>query len=100
MAVDSAVLHPKGYILGINRATSKLFQLKLAPTAVKDAVPPDALLFAGPVTSLKSPEANPNPLNNPRAVAPGSDGQNIVLEDNRTLPPVTAPAGALVRFRL
>ncbi len=99
MAVDSAVLHPKGYILGINRSTSKLFQLKLAPTAVNDAVAPDALLFAGPATSLTSAEANPNLLINPRAVALGSDGQVIVLEDISTLPAGTAPAGARGRLR-
>ena len=99
MAVDSAVLHPKGYILGINRATSKLFQLKLAPTAVNDANAPNALLFAGPATSLASAEANPNLLINPRAVALGSDGQVIVLEDISTLPAGTAPAGARGRLR-
>jgi hypothetical protein len=99
MAVDSAVLHPKGYILGINRSTSKLFQLKLAPTAVNDANAPDALLFAGPATSLASAEANPNLLINPRAVALGSDGQVIVLEDISTLPAGTAPAGARGRLR-
>jgi len=99
MAVDSAVLHPKGYILGINRSTSKLFQLKLAPTAVNDAVAPDALLFAGPATSLASAEANANLLINPRAVALGSDGQVIVLEDISTLPAGTAPAGARGRLR-
>jgi hypothetical protein len=98
-AVDAAVLHPKGYILGINRATSKLFQLRLAPTAVNDADAPDALLFAGPATSLPSAEANPNLLISPRAVALGSDGQVIVLEDISSLPAGTAPAGARGRLR-
>jgi len=45
--IDAAVVHPAGFVVGVNTANSKLEVLKLGATSVADADAPFANLFAG-----------------------------------------------------
>lgn len=45
--LDDAAVHPNGYVVGVNRANSKLEILQVSPTAVADGTAPFALVVSG-----------------------------------------------------
>jgi hypothetical protein len=74
IALDDFVVHPQGYVFGINGAVNKLLRCELASSPVQDASSPEACLLSGEGTRVGL-------LLQPVAVAVGLDGVVMVLED-------------------
>jgi len=70
---DRYVMHPQGYVFGINYSTNKLSILKLADNEVSDT--------EAPVATLASGEGFRDGLmGGPQAIAVGMDGRVLILE--------------------
>lgn len=81
LRLDSAVVHPQGYIVGINHASPRIFSCKLTGSAVPDAEAPVAKVAGQQLTDLDQIDNNPALLANPIALALGPEGAILVLDD-------------------
>ncbi len=73
MAIDQFVVHPQGYVFGINYEANKIFRLNLPKQAYKD--------FEAPIATLVSGEGDRDGLiHGPRALCLALDGRLLVLE--------------------
>jgi hypothetical protein len=75
MSLDGIVVHPNGYVLGVNYETHTMFILQLPATAVDDANAPVAQPFSGPglLEGL---------LKGPVALTVTPDGRVLILEQD------------------
>ncbi len=76
--LDSMVVHPSGYVAGINTANSRLEVLRIPPQGyATDSDAPAALVLAGPGDRVGL-------LQQPVAVTASSDGRLLILEGGST----------------
>lgn len=78
--IDSAVVHPSGYVIGVNRRNSKVEALPVLPSPSTDAHAPQANLYSG----LGS---RPGLIHEPVGIAATADGTLLILEDRSNDPP-------------